>query len=72
MASLSLRKITKIYPHSGDDAKQAKKKKKGDEPEQKKVNLKITEQGVIAVQQEVLLGGNAQELLDNLQAEIAG
>ena len=29
-------------------------------------------QGVIAVQQEVLLGGNAQELLDNLQAEIAG
>ena len=51
MASLSLRKITKIYPHSGDDAKQAKKKKKGDEPEQKKVNLKITEQGVIAVQE---------------------
>ena len=29
-------------------------------------------QGVIAVQQEVLLGGNAQELLDALQAEIAG
>ena len=29
-------------------------------------------QGVIAVQQEVLLGGNAQELLDDLQAEIAG
>ena len=29
-------------------------------------------QGVINVQQEVLLGGNAQELLDALQAEIAG
>ena len=29
-------------------------------------------QGVISVQQEVLLGGNAQELLDALQAEIAG
>ena len=29
-------------------------------------------QGVIAVQQEVLLGGDAQELLDALQAEIAG
>ena len=28
MASLSLRNITKIYPHSGDDAKKAKKKKK--------------------------------------------
>ena len=29
-------------------------------------------QGVIAVQQEVLLGGDAQELLNDLQAEIAG
>ena len=29
-------------------------------------------QGVIDVQQEALLGGNVQELLDNLQAEIAG
>ena len=39
MASLSLRNITKIYPHSGDDAKKAKKAKKGEEPEKKKVNL---------------------------------
>jgi len=51
MASLTLKNITKIYPHSGDDAKKAKKKKKADEPEKKKVNLKITEQGVIAVQE---------------------
>ena len=29
-------------------------------------------QGVIDVQQQALLGGNVQELLDNLQAEIAG
>ena len=40
----------KIYPHS-DDTKKAKKVKKGEEPEQKKVNLQITEKGVVAVQQ---------------------
>ena len=51
MASLSLKNITKIYPHSGDDAKQAKKKKKADEPEKKKSNLKVTAEGVIAVQE---------------------
>ena len=51
MASLTLKNITKIYPHSGDDAKKAKKKKKGDEPEKKKVNLKVTAEGVIAVQE---------------------
>ena len=50
MASLTLKNITKIYPHSGDDAKKAKKKKK-DEPEKKKSNLKVTEAGVIAVQE---------------------
>ena len=49
MSSLSLRNIKKIYPHNGDDAKK-KKKKKGDEPE-KKVNLQITEKGVVAVQE---------------------
>ena len=51
MASLTLKNIMKIYPHSGDDAKKAKKKKKGDEPEKKKANLQITEKGVVAVQQ---------------------
>ena len=51
MASLSLRNITKIYPHSGDDAKKAKKKKKGEEQPEKKVNLKVTAEGVIAVQE---------------------
>ena len=47
MASVSLRNIKKVYPFNGDDAK--KKKKKG-EPE-KKTNLKITDEGVIAVQE---------------------
>ena len=48
MASLTLKDIKKIYPHNGDDAKK-KKKKKGDEPE-KKINLQITDKGVVAVQ----------------------
>ena len=47
MASLTLKNIKKVYPFNGDDAK--KKKKKG-EPE-KKTNLKITDEGVIAVQE---------------------
>ena len=52
MASLTLQNVMKIYPHNGDDAKQAKKKsKKNDEPEKEKINLQITEKGVIAVQQ---------------------
>ncbi len=46
MAGLSLKNIMKIYPHSGD---QKKAKKKKGEPE-KKTNLQVTEQGVIAVQ----------------------
>ena len=50
MASLSLKNVKKIYPHNGDDAKKAKKKKKGEEPE-KKHNLQITEKGVVAVQE---------------------
>jgi len=45
MAALNLKGITKIYPHSADQ-KRAKKK---DAPE-KKTNLQITEQGVVAVQ----------------------
>ncbi len=53
MASVTLKNIKKIYPHSGDEAKKTKKKsKKQDEPiEEKKVNLQITEQGVVAVQE---------------------
>ncbi len=52
MASVTLKNIKKIYPHSGDEAKKSKKKKKGEEAvEEKKVNLQITEQGVVAVQE---------------------
>ena len=47
MSSLTLKNIKKIYPFNGDDAK--KKKKKG-EPE-KKINLQITDKGVVAVQE---------------------
>ena len=51
MASLSLRNITKIYPHA-EETKKKKKHKKGEEPvEEKKVNLQITDQGVVAVQE---------------------
>ena len=51
MASLTLKNIKKIYPHNGDDAKKQKKKKKGDEQPEKKVNLQITAEGVVAVQE---------------------
>ena len=47
MASLILKNVMKIYPHSEDTKK---KKKKGDQPE-KKTNLQITAKGVVAVQQ---------------------
>ena len=51
MASLTLKNVKKIYPFSGDDEKKAKKKKNDDEPEKKKVNLQITDKGVVAVQE---------------------
>ncbi len=52
MASLTLKNVKKIYPHNGDDAKKSKKKKKHeDEPEKEKINLQITDEGVVAVQE---------------------
>ncbi len=49
MAKVTLKDIMKIYPNAADDKK--KKKKKGaDEQPEKKVNLQITDQGVVAVQ----------------------
>ena len=50
MASLTLKNIKKVYPHNGDDAKKAKKVKKG-QAEVKKTNLQITAEGVVAVQE---------------------
>ena len=52
MASVTLKNIKKIYPFSGDDVKKSKKKKKNDDqPEAKKVNLQVTDKGVVAVQE---------------------
>ena len=52
MANVTLKSIKKIYPFSGEDAKeQKKKKKKDDNPEEKKVNLQVTDKGVVAVQE---------------------
>ncbi len=51
MATLTLKNIKKIYPHSSNESKKQKKKKKTDEPEEKKVNLQITAEGVVAVQE---------------------
>ena len=50
MAEVRLVNVKKIYPFvSGEEKK--KKKKKGDDVPEKKHNLQITEQGVVAVQQ---------------------
>ena len=49
MASMTLKNIKKVYPHSEDTKKS--KKTKGEEQQEKKVNLQITEEGVVAVQQ---------------------
>ncbi len=51
MATVTLKNIKKIYPFSSDEGKKSKKKKKDQEPEEKKVNLQITEEGVVAVQE---------------------
>ena len=52
MATVTLKNVKKIYPHNGDDAKKAKKQKKTeDQPEKEKINLQITEEGVVAVQE---------------------
>ena len=48
MANVVLKNIKKVYPHS-EVKKRNKKKKKGDAP-QKKTNLLITDEGVVAVQ----------------------
>ena len=48
MAEVILRNVKKVYPHSEG---KKKKTKKGEAPEEKKVNLQITEEGVVAVQE---------------------
>ena len=50
MASVQLKNIKKVYPFVSGEQKKSKKKK-ADEPEKKKVNLQITDEGVVAVQE---------------------
>ena len=49
MATVQLKNIKKVYPYISGEQK--KSKKKVDEPEKKKVNLQITDEGVVAVQE---------------------
>ncbi|MBQ5504208.1 MAG: ATP-binding cassette domain-containing protein, partial [Oscillospiraceae bacterium] len=50
MATVQLKNVKKIYPFISGEQKK-KKKKDSDAPEEKKVNLQITDQGVVAVQE---------------------
>ena len=50
MASVQLNNIMKVYPYISGEDKKKNKKKNADEPE-KKINLQITDEGVVAVQQ---------------------
>ena len=50
MATVQLKNIKKVYPFISGEQKKSKKKK-ADEPEKKKVNLQITDEGVVAVQE---------------------
>ncbi|MBQ3273063.1 MAG: sn-glycerol-3-phosphate ABC transporter ATP-binding protein UgpC [Solobacterium sp.] len=47
MATVSLKNIQKIYPNTADDTR--KRRKKEDDAPKRKSNLKITEEGVVAV-----------------------
>ena len=49
MATVQLKNIKKIYPFVSGEQK--KKKKKGADAQEKKVNLQITDEGVVAVQE---------------------
>ena len=52
MAEVKLVNVKKIYPFISGEEKKKSKKKKGEEPaEEKKVNLQITDKGVVAVQE---------------------
>ena len=56
MSTVTLKNIKKIYPFSGDDIKKQKKAQKAkkkeeaiEDPNEHKVNLQVTEEGVVAV-----------------------
>ncbi len=49
MATVQLRNIKKVYPYISGEQK--KTKKKNDQPEKKKANLQVTDEGIVAVQE---------------------
>ncbi len=51
MAKVTLKNVKKLYPFISGEEKKSKKKKKDDAPEKPKVNLQITDKGVVAVQE---------------------
>jgi len=50
MASIQLKNIKKVYPFISGEQKKKTKKNQNEEPEKKKANLQITDEGVVAVQ----------------------
>ena len=51
MTTVQLKNMKKVYPFVSGEQKQKKKNKKADDTEKKKVNLQITDEGVVAVQE---------------------
>ncbi len=51
MSEVKLVNLKKVYPFISGEQKKSSKKKKANEPEKKKVNLQITDEGVVAVQE---------------------
>ena len=51
MATVVLKNVKKIYPYLGDEGRKSKKNKKNTEGVSTKVNLQITDKGVVAVQE---------------------
>ena len=51
MAEVKLVNVKKVYPHESKSARKARKDAKANEAPEKKVNLQITDEGVVAVQE---------------------
>ena len=51
MAKVTLKNVKKIYPFISGEEKKSKKKAKVEDPAKEKVNLQITDKGVVAVQE---------------------
>ena len=51
MSEVKLVNLKKVYPFVSGEQKKSSKKKKANEPEKKKINLQITDEGVVAVQE---------------------